>query len=96
VGAHNIETLHSNRRGASHLQPQRRRTYSPQSKHIPALHKALRECIPQRLLDWVERIGTYILRIVEYLLTHKHHPEIGYRSCLCSISLALQHGSERL
>src|SRR3546814_4708771 len=69
------------------------RSYSTQSEHMPASHKAHREWTPQRLLDWGERIGPHARQIVEYQLTHKPHPEMGYRACLGLLSLARQYGN---
>lgn len=53
-------------------------------------------CRPSRLLDWGERIGPRTRQIVERQLTHKPHPEMGYRSCLGLLSLARQYSNERL
>jgi DNA replication protein DnaC len=82
LSAHSVEVLHGNRRVASHLRLQRRGAYSTQSEHMPASHKAHREWTPQCLLDWGERIGPHTRQIVEHQLTHKPHPEMGYRACL--------------
>lgn len=96
LSAHTVEVLHGNRRVASHLRLQRRGAYSTQSEHMPASHKAHRDWTPQRLLDWGERIGPHVRQIVEHQLTHKPHPEMGYRSCLGLLSLARHYGNERL
>ena len=96
LSAHTVEILHGNRRVASHLRLQRRGAYSTQSEHMPASHKAHREWTPQRLLDWGERIGPHTRQIVEHQLTHKPHPEMGYRSCLGLLSLARRYGNARL
>ena len=96
VSAHTVEILHGHRRVASHLLLQRRGAYSTQSEHMPASHKAHRDWTPQRLLDWGERIGPRVRQIVEHQLTHKPHPEMGYRSCLGLLSLARQYSNERL
>ena len=63
---------------------------------MPVSHKAHRDWTPQRLLDWGERIGPRTRQIVEHQLTHKPHPEMGYRSCLGLLSLARQYSNERL
>ncbi|WP_341303200.1 IS21 family transposase [Pseudomonas sp. TMP25] len=96
LSAQTVEVLHGNRRVASHVRLQRRGIYSTQSEHMPASHKAHREWTPQRLLDWGESIGPYTRQIVEHQLTHKPHPEMGYRSCLGLLSLARQYGKTRL
>jgi hypothetical protein len=49
---------------------------------LTASHKTHREWTPQRLLDWGERIDPHTRQIVEYQLTDKPHPEMGYRVCL--------------
>jgi len=94
--AHTLEVLHGNRRVASHLLLGRRGAYSTQREHMPAAHQAHREWTPQRLLDWGERIGPYTRQLIDHQLTHKPHPEMGYRACLGLLSLARRYGNARL
>jgi len=94
--AHTLEVLHGNRRVASHLLLGRRGAYSTQREHMPAAHQAHREWTPQRLLDWGARIGPYTRQLIDHQLTHKPHPEMGYRACLGLLSLARRYGNARL
>jgi transposase len=54
------------------------------------------EWSPQRLLDWGRDIGPNTHCIVDYQLTSKPHPEMGYRACLGLLSLAREYGKQRL
>lgn len=63
---------------------------------MPAAHRAHLEWSPQRLLDWGRDIGPNTHRVVDYQLTSKPHPEMGYRACLGLLSLTRQYGKDRL
>lgn len=85
--AQTLEVLHGNRRVASHVLLGRRGAYSTQREHMPAAHLAHREWTPQRLLDRSERIGPYTRQLIDHQLTHKPHPEMGYRLTMKGESL---------
>jgi transposase len=63
---------------------------------MPKAHQAHREWSPGRLLHWAARIGPHTKALVHHQLTHKPHPEMGYRACLGLLALARQYGDERL
>jgi hypothetical protein len=49
------------------------------------------------LIGWAERqIGPQCAAAVRYILEHKPHPEMGYRSCLGLMRLSREHGCQRL
>jgi transposase len=91
-----VEILHGGRRVASHPRCDRRGTHTTLAEHMPKAHRAHREWSPGRLLNWAARIGPHTKALVHHQLTHKPHPEMGYRACLGLLALARQYGDERL
>lgn len=91
-----VEILHGGRRIASHPRSDRRGTHTTLAEHMPKAHRAHREWSPGRLLNWAQRIGSHTKHVVQYQLTHKPHPEMGYRACLGLLALARQYGEDRL
>jgi hypothetical protein len=63
---------------------------------MPKSHREHAEWSPSRLIHWAGTIGPSTRAVVEYQLTHKRHPEQGYRTCLGVMALAREHGPERL
>ena len=96
VTDYTIEILHAGQRVASHPRSDSKGRHSTISAHMPAAHRAHMEWTPGRLTRWAGDIGPATRELVEHLLTHKPHPEMGYRSCLGLLALARQYGQPRL
>lgn len=96
VTRHTIEILYGGKRVALHARNTRKGSHSTVKEHMPVAHRAHLEWTPGRLLNWAASIGPSVAVIVEYQLTHKSHPEMGYRACLGLLSLAKKYGKERL
>jgi transposase len=91
-----VAILHGGRRVASHPRCDRRGTHTTLAEPMPKAHRAHREWSPARLRHWAARIGPHTKALVHHQLTHKSHPEMGYRACLGLLALARQYGEERL
>jgi transposase len=91
-----VELLFRGNRVACHAKSAKRGAHTTVSEHMPAAHRAHLEWSPQRLLNWGRDIGPNTHCIVDYQLTSKPHPEMGYRACLGLLSLARQYGKQRL
>ena len=91
-----IEVMHAGQRVASHPRSAIQGGYTTSSAHMPASHRAHREWTPERFRRWAGDIGPATRELVDHLLTHKPHPEMGYRSCLGLLALARQYGKARL
>jgi len=63
---------------------------------MPKSHRAHLEWTPGRFLNWALAIGPHTRDLVEQLLTHRPHPEMGFRSCLGLLSLEKRYGKDRL
>jgi transposase len=91
-----VEILHRGARVASHPRSYRRGAHSTLAEHMPAAHRAHMEWTPARLMSWGASIGVCTAALVKHLLTHRPHPEMGYRACLGLLALARQYGQARL
>ena len=80
---------------ASHLRNPRRGTHTTVADHMPKAHRAHMQWTPGKLLNWAISIGPATRDVVHYQLTHKPHPEMGYRTCLGLLSLARKYGNDR-
>jgi len=91
-----VELFLKGERIASHPRSARTGAHSTLPAHMPKAHLRHLEWSPQRFLHWAETLGPATAALVRHLLTHKPHPEHGYRSCLGLLSLAKRHGAQRL
>jgi transposase len=91
-----VECLEGNQRVASHPRSTRRGTHTTVAAHMPATHRAHMRWTPGKLLNWAHTIGVATHAVVDYQLTHKPHPEMGYRACLGLLSLSKKYGVDRL
>lgn len=91
-----IEILHRGKRVATHARSHCKGAHTTISEHMPAAHRAHLEWSPQRLIHWGESIGPNVATLIRHLLTHRPHPEMGYRACLGLLRLARQYDKQRL
>ena len=91
-----IECFHRGTRVASHVRSYQRGSHTTIAEHMPKSHRAHAEWSPRRLIAWGASIGPNVAAVVEYQLTHKPHPEQGYRACLGLLALARRYGEARL
>lgn len=91
-----IECLANSQRVASHVKSPRRGEKTTVVEHMPKSHRAHLEWTPGKLLTWGESMGPSTCQVVQYQLTAKPHPEMGYRACLGLLSLARKYGNDRL
>lgn len=95
LGSDTLEILHKGRRVAVHPRHGSGR-YATQPEHMPESHRAHLEWSPSRFMRWAEQIGPATAALIEHQLTHRPHPEHGYRACLGLLSLARRYGKPRL
>lgn len=91
-----VEIFHHGHRVASHPRSSLRGSHTTCAEHMPKAHRAHLEWTPGRFLNWAVEIGPSTRDLVRHLLTHKPHPEMGYRSCLGLLTLAKRYGHDRL
>lgn len=91
-----VEFFHRGQRVAAHPRSPNRGRHTTTPEHLPKAHRAHLEWSPTRFLDWAGEVGAATRQMVEHLLNHRPHPEMGYRSCLGLLSLARRYGVPRL
>ena len=96
ITAATVECLHQGKRVASHARSLRRGAHTTVAGHMPKAHQKHLDWSPGRFLNWAFTIGPATRDIVHWQLTHKPHPEMGYRACLGLLHLARRYSKERL
>ncbi|TDP63938.1 transposase [Roseateles toxinivorans] len=91
-----LECFASNQRVASHALSAARGGFTTAPEHMPASHRAHLEWTPAKLIAWGERIGVSTAAVVTWQMTHRPHPEQGYRACLGLLALARKYSAPRL
>jgi len=91
-----LECFSANQRVASHALSAVRGGFTTTPEHMPASHRAHLEWTPAKLIAWGERIGVSTAAVVSWQMTHRPHPEQGYRACLGLLALARKYSAPRL
>jgi transposase len=63
---------------------------------MPKAHQRYANWTPQRLVRWAEKTGPATASLVNTILTHRKHPQQGFRACLGIMRLGKAYGDERL
>ena len=96
ITAHTVELLHRNKRVASHLRSPLKGQHTTVTAHMPKAHQQYANWTPQRLVRWAEKTGPATAGLVTTILTHRKHPQQGFRSCLGVMRLGKAYGDDRL
>ncbi len=92
-----VEILHRSVRVASHA-----RSYGPKGtaviadEHRPRSHREYGKWPPSRMVAWAETVGEHVGELARHVMSHRTHPETGYRTCLGVIRLADRYGRDRV
>ncbi|MBA2685035.1 MAG: IS21 family transposase [Gemmatimonadaceae bacterium] len=92
-----VEILHKGTRVASH-----RRSYAPKGasviadEHRPRAHREYGKWPPERIATWAASIGPHVGKVVTAIMSHRTHPETGYRASMGVIRLKDRYGDERV
>lgn len=96
AGEHTLEIFHQRQRVAMHPRSHHKGGHTTDSNHMAKAHLKHQEWSPKRFLSWAEKIGPHTQALVQHQLTHRPHPEHGYRACLGLLNLTKQYGADRL
>jgi len=91
-----VELFHDGKRVAAHPRSRVPGKFTTLDEHRPKSHQRYLEWTPGRMIEWARKIGPQCAKVVEYILAHKPHPEMGFRSCLGIIRLGKGAGEQRL
>jgi transposase len=82
VTARTVEVFHHGRRIAVHERRYGGRRHGTDPEHMPSSHRRYAEWTPDRFRRWARTIGPSTEALVIAILTHRPHPEQGFRTCL--------------
>jgi transposase len=82
VTARTVEIFHRGRRIAAHQRRYGGRRHGTDPDHMPSSHRRYAEWTPDRFRRWARTIGPNTEALVIAVLTHRPHPEQGFRTCL--------------
>ena len=91
-----VELFHDGKRVAAHPRSRVPRKFTTVDEHRPKSHQRYLELTPGRMVEWARKIGPQCGKVVQFILAHKPHPEMGFRSCLGIIRLGKGVGEQRL
>jgi transposase len=91
-----VECCHQGKRIAAHARSYCKGAHTTITEHMPKAHQKYLGWTTERFLHWAEDIGPFARELVNYLLTHKPHPEQGFRSCVGLLGLGKRYGKPRL
>lgn len=90
-----VEIFHRGARVASHMRSFLRGRHSTLSEHMPPNHQ-FAQWSPQRLINWGQKCGDSVAKVIETILNGREHPEQGFRACLGILRFSKKIGNERL
>jgi transposase len=82
VTARTVEVFHRGLRVAAHQRRYGGRQHGTDPDHMPSSHRRYAEWTPDRFQRWARTIGPNTEALVIAVLTHRPHPEQGFRTCL--------------
>jgi transposase len=91
-----VEVCFRGNRVASHARSYQRGYPTTLTEHLPPQHQNYLGWTPERLVRWAERIGKATGQVIESILTHRQHPQQGYRACLGILRFSKTYGPPRL
>ncbi|WP_448955829.1 IS21 family transposase [Labrys neptuniae] len=77
-----VEIFHRSQRVATHQRRYGGRRHGTDPEHMPSSHRRYAEWTPERFRRWGRSIGPNTEGLVIAILTHRPHPEQGFRTCL--------------
>ncbi len=96
LSAHTVEIFHGGKRVASHRRSRQPGHHTTLAAHMPRPHREYAQWTPRRLVDWAHKTGPATGQLIEHILTHRRHPQQGFRSCLGILRLGKTYGQDRL
>jgi len=77
-----IEVFHRGQRVAAHQRRYGGPRHGTDPEHMPSSHRRYADWTPERFRRWGRSIGPHTEGLVIAILTHRPHPEQGFRTCL--------------
>jgi len=96
ITAHTVECFYHNKRIASHVRSHRKGGHTTLREHMPKSHQKYGDWSPGRFIQWAEKMGPATVQTITAVLSSRHHPQQGYRTCLGILRLGKSYGEDRL
>lgn len=96
ITEHTIECFYNNKRVASHVRSNRKGGHTTLREHMPKSHQQYGDWSPDRFIRWAEKMGPATVQTITAVLSTRHHPQQGYRTCLGILRLSQSYGDDRL
>ena len=96
ITEHTVECFYNNKRIASHVRSHRKGGHTTLREHMPKSHQKYGDWSPARFVRWAEKMGPSTVQTITAVLSSRHHPQQGYRSCLGILRLSQSYGEDRL
>jgi transposase len=82
ITARTVEVFHRGQRIAAHQRRYGGSRHGTDPEHMPSAHRRYAEWTPNRFRRWARSIGPNTQALISAILTHRPHPEQGFRTCL--------------
>jgi len=96
ITEHTVECFYNNKRIASHVRSNRKGGHTTLREHMPKSHQQYGDWSPDRFIRWAEKMGPATVQTITAVLSSRHHPQQGYRTCLGILRLSQSYGEGRL
>lgn len=96
VSNHIVEIFYQGKRVASHPRSFLVGAHTTLPEHMPKGHWAHKHWTPERFLHWSQSIGNSTLKVAEWNIQNKSHPECAYRIHLGLLKLSKRYGTLKL
>jgi transposase len=96
ITGHTVECFFNNKRVASHVRSNRKGGHTTLREHMPKSHQQYGDWSPDRFIRWAEKMGPATVQTITAVLSSRHHPQQGYRTCLGILRLSKSYGDDRL
>jgi transposase len=92
-----VEVYHENKVVAAHPRSFNAHGYTTTiAEHMPSSHRRYAEWTPKRVLDWAATVGPATRALADHIMTKRHHPEQGFRTCMGLIALRRGYSVDRI
>ena len=91
-----VEIFSKSQRITSHQRCYGKNIAITNPEHMPSSHRAYAKWTPERITEWMKKIGPNTATVGEEIMKRRSHPIKAYRSCLGIIRLGERFGLERL
>ncbi|CAO0823097.1 hypothetical protein DFAR_3470001 [Desulfarculales bacterium] len=87
-----VECFHKGQREARHRRILEQSGITTLAEHMPRSQQEHAKWTPERIINWIHKIGEVTAKLAEVIMSRRAHPQQGFRACLGLVTLAKKHG----